>query len=322
MPRYDFEQEPDDLRSESIRKPQDSSERRDHSSVRGQGGGSGNGSSHQREHPTSRANHRDTRHESVRENEDIRDDRSKHLKLEREPAYDLTDSEVRTLTDLGTFRSVKFEDLVQFRYNNNQQAARTELNRLARNGFIRRQTRGHSRSEQFALTRLGHRTLTAHKDKDSSQTFYDGFVKWREADHDTAVYKLYQKAADDIARSGGKVTRVVLDFELKRNINRQLAKTSTLSLEEQAQRKQEIAEEHGLKVIQGRVVIPDLRLEYETADHDPARVDLEVVTGHYRARDLAAKAGAGFSMYASDSDRAHLRSAMTDPEIMQEILSL
>src|SRR5260370_26540756 len=89
----------------------------------------------------------------------------------------------------------------------------------------------------------------------------------------TAVYKLYQKAADDIARSGGRVTRVVLDFELKRSLNRQFARTAGMSPEEQARRKQEIAEEHGLKVIDGRVVIPDLRLEYETPDHEQSGVD-------------------------------------------------
>jgi len=92
--------------------------------------------------------------------------------------------------------------------------------------------------------------------------------------------------------------------------------------EEQARRKQEIAEEHGLKVVDGRVVIPDLRLEYETPDHEQSRVDLEVVTGNYRSGGLSAKARAGFRMYASAADQVRLRAAMTDPEIMQEILSL
>ena len=138
----------------------------------------------------------------------------------------------------------------------------------------------------------------------------------------TAVYKLYQKAADDIARSGGRVTRLVLDFELKRSLNRQFARTAGMSPEEQARRKQEIAEEQGLQVIDGRVVIPDLRLEYETPDHEQSRVDLEVVTGNYRSGGLSAKARAGFRMYASAADQVRLRAAMTDPEIMQEILSL
>jgi len=84
----------------------------------------------------------------------------------------------------------------------------------------------------------------------------------------------------------------------------------------------EIAEEHGLKVIDGRVVIPDLRLEYETPDHEQSRVDLEVVTGNYRSGGLSAKARAGFRMYASAADQVRLRAAMTDPEIMQEIFSL
>ena len=84
----------------------------------------------------------------------------------------------------------------------------------------------------------------------------------------------------------------------------------------------EIAEEHGLKVIDGRVVLPDLRLEYETPDHEQPRVDLEVVTGNYRSGGLSTKARAGFRMYASAADQVRLRAAMTEPEIMQEIFSL
>jgi DNA-binding PadR family transcriptional regulator len=223
---------------------------------------------------------------------------------------------------MWNWSAINFGDLVQYRYNGNQDVTRRELNRLARAGFIRRQIISRTHSEQYTLTRLGRQAVESHRDKESTQTLYHGFVKWREAEHDAAVYKLYQKAGDDIARSGGQVTRVLLDFELKRSLNRQLARTAGMSPEEQARRKQEIAEEHGLKVIDGHVVIPDLRLEYETPDHEQSRVDLEVVTGNYRSGGLSSKARAGFRLYASAADRARLRAAMTDPEIMQEIFSL
>jgi len=117
---------------------------------------------------------------------------------------------------------------------------------------------GRDRSDHFFVLGavhthpLGRQAVESHRDKEAAQTLYHGFVKWREADHDPAVYKLYQKAADDIGRSRGRVTRVVLDFELKRSLNCQFARTAGVSPEEQARRKQEIAEEHGLKVIDGR----------------------------------------------------------------------
>ena len=315
MSRYDFEHEPDDF----LNQPAPQQNQTSPSSslpAREQGEGS-NGAGDEQFNDGRQADSRESpNRDSIQERLDER------LDLERDHSLDLRDSELQTLSDLGTFRSIKFDDLAHHRYGDNAADARKELNGLARAGLIRRHVIPRTHSEVYALTRLGRQTIEDRQDRVPTQTLYDGLVKWREADHDTAVYKLYQKAADDISRSGGRVTRVVLDFELKRRLHQQLAKASTRSRDEQSRHKQEVAEELGLKVINGRVAIPDLRLEYETSDREQGRVDLEVVTGHYRNRDLAAKAAAGFAMYASDSDRARLRAAMTDPEIMQEILSL
>ena len=52
------------------------------------------------------------------------------------------------------------------------------------------------------------------------------------------------------------------------------------------------------------------------------RVDLELVTGDYHAQALASKGQTGFAMYALPADAARLRPAMSDPEIMLDILSL
>ena len=316
MSRYDFEHEPDDFLNQPVPQ-QDQTSQSSSFPARGQGDGSNGAGDEQqlndgRQNGTRESPHRDT----IQERQDER------LDLERDHSLDLSDSEVQALSDLGTFRSIKFEDLAHFRYGDQADEARTELNRLARGGLIRRHVIPRSHSEVYALTPSGRHAIEDRQGREPTQTLYDGLVKWREAEHDTTVYKLYQKAADDISRSGGRVTRVVLDFELKRRLHQQLAKASARSRDEQTRHKQEVAEELGLKVINGRVAIPDLRLEYETSDREQGRVDLEVVTGHYRNRDLAAKAAAGFAMYASDADRARLRAAMTDPEIMQEILSL
>lgn len=249
-----------------------------------------------------------------------REARSRYLDIEL--SAQLGESQIRTLTEIGTFRAVNFDDLVRYRYEGDEDAAREELNDLARLGLIRRQTITRTGAEQYALTRSGYGAVQKRRNKDSEQVLYHGFVKPKEADHDSAIYRLYERAAQDINESGGRITRVLLDFELKRSVNRQLAKASGMSPDERARRKQEIAEEHGLKVINGRIAIPDLRLEYETADREQNKVDLELVTGHYREQSLSEKAQAGFLMFASEADRAHLRAAMTDPEIMQEILSL
>ena len=75
-------------------------------------------------------------------------------------------------------------------------------------------------------------------------------------------------------------------------------------------------------MVKGKILLPDLRLEYEGPDQQLAKVDLELVTSHYHHHNLVAKAQAGFAMYAFAEDAARLRPAMQDPEIMQDILSL
>ena len=119
-----------------------------------------------------------------------------------------------------------------------------------------------------------------------------------------------------------KVQRMILDFELKQSVNRKLAKLQSLPASEQTEREREIAEENTLPIVNGKVALPDLRLEYEGPNQELDKVDLELVTGDYHAQGLAAKAQTGFAMYALPEDAARLRPAMSDPEIMLDILSL
>ncbi len=82
------------------------------------------------------------------------------------------------------------------------------------------------------------------------------------------------------------------------------------------------AEALHLTVVDGHVQIPDLRLEYETRDGDLARVDLELATEHYRADQVAAKAQAGFTIYAPASQTSRLSAALHDRGLVAQILSL
>ncbi|MGH9735388.1 MAG: hypothetical protein ACRD8A_12460 [Candidatus Acidiferrales bacterium] len=43
-------------------------------------------------------------------------------------------------------------------------------------------------------------------------------MKPKEARHDGELYRLYQKVAREIERSGGKARRVILDLELKKDV--------------------------------------------------------------------------------------------------------
>jgi hypothetical protein len=126
---------------------------------------------------------------------------------------------------------------------------------------------------------------------------------------------MYQKEAARIETAGGKGLRVELDFELKKKLNRDFATFGT-------EARQQIAARHGLRVVNGKIPVPDLRIEYETRDGDMARVDLELATEHYRPRQLAEKVRAGFSLYSSPGDADRLRHVLDQRELTAEILSL
>src|SRR5215204_698999 len=49
------------------------------------------------------------------------------------------------------------------------------------------------------------------------QTFYAGLRKPRELTHDTEVYRAYQRVDERLHGQGGRVQRVALDYELKRD---------------------------------------------------------------------------------------------------------
>src|SRR5205807_1385267 len=83
-----------------------------------------------------------------------------------------------------------------------------------------------------------------------------------------------------------------------------------------------IAERHGLKLIRRKIPVPDLRIEYQTQEHEQARVDLELATEHYRFRNLAQKVAAGFSMYARADELSNLRRVMDERELVAQIMSL
>ena len=246
----------------------------------------------------------------------------------REPArepqerYSVRDSEMQTLVDVGTFRTLTVDDLAKRRYAGNRARAQAEVRNLVREGLLRIRTSHPSKALYAALTRQGKEVLNRRRTRGDRQTYYAHFVKPRELRHDAAIYRLYQEVAARIAREGCHVRRVVLDFELKRSINPRLTKLNSLPQAERERQRQQIAEDHGLTVVDGKIPLPDLRIEYETAEREQTKVDVELATRDYHRDSLAAKARAGFSIYALREDVGHLRRAIDDPELTKDILSL
>lgn len=322
MSRYDRDDSPansptnsqDELRDSDVRRPAESTNGQAASSARSQGGGGGSSKA---------APHRpQVRPEQIRSTP--KDRRTKQLDMDRERTFSLRDSELKTLTDIGTFRVLRLDDVVAHRYNGDPVEARRDLDNLLRQGLILRRTTYPEKTVYITLSKAAHKFLQARgpRNSKSEQALYHGFVKPREARHDAAIYRLYRQESARIENSGGRVQRVVLDFELKRQVYRDLAKLRSLPAPEQAERRREIADANGLPIVNGKVALPDLRLEYEGPNQELGKVDLELVTGDYHAGSLAAKAKTGFAMYGLPEDAARLRPAMSDPGIMLEILSL
>jgi hypothetical protein len=237
---------------------------------------------------------------------------------ERDRGYRLNESEIRTIVELGKFRVIAANDLSAYAYAGNRQLAERDVHNLVRHGLVRTGTFEGPEAmprELLTLTRRGHRLLRANRLASQGQAIYYGFVKPREANHDAELYRLYQKEAARIEAKGGRNFRVILDYELKRKINREIARLGP-------EARPEIAARHGLQVVRNKIPVPDLRIEYQTREGDAARVNLELVTEHYRGRHVADKVHAGFSLYTPRGEADHLRRVLNQRELTAEILSL
>jgi hypothetical protein len=247
--------------------------------------------------------------------------------------YRLTPSELGTLRDVGRFRTVAVNDLARVRYAGQLTEMRRDFKSLRAQGLMRWRTvwTGPRREalDVLVLTKLGRELLERQASIRSeagtpagAQAVYAGFVKANEVRHDAAIYRMFQAERERIERAGGQVRRVVLDYELKRNVYAPLAKARHLSPAEYARRQAEVARQNGLVVVAGKIPLPDLRVEYVDQEGELARVDLELATGHYHAPALRAKAAAGFKFYAPADSRARLTRVLEERDITVAILSL
>ena len=261
----------------------------------------------------------------VREQRPTRDERSDSPRpyYVRDRAYLLRDSEMNSLKEIGKFRVIPVSDIAKYAYGGNRQRMEKDIRALARQSLLRDKTLEISQKKTLrvvTLTKAGHRLLKKTNQVPDNQPIYYGLVKPREVKHDADLYRLYQKEAARIERAGGHPVRVLLDYELKRNLNRDLALLGPKK--DDPDRKNHIAEKHHLQVVNGKIPVPDLRIEYETPELELRHVDLELATRDYRPRAIAEKASAGFSLYGRSEDASRLRRVLDEREITAGILTL
>jgi hypothetical protein len=261
----------------------------------------------------------------AREQNPARDERSDSPRAYyvRDRTYLLRDSEMHSLTEIAKFRVIAVSDLAKYAYDGNRARMEKDIRTLARQSLVKDNTLEISQKKTLrvvTLTKAGHRVLKNTNQVADDQPIYHGLVKPREVKHDADLYRLYQKEVARIERGGGRPVRVLLDYELKGNLNHDLALLGVDK--DDLDRKGEVAGKHGLQLVDGKIPVPDLRVEYETPELELRHVDLELATRDYRPRAMAAKASAGFSMYARSEDASRLRRVLDEREITAEILTL
>jgi hypothetical protein len=251
--------------------------------------------------------------------------------------YDLRGSEARMLATVGAFRVVAIDDLRDDRGRPTERW-HGDVEHLRSAGLIRVVApldRDGDRTTLIALTERGHQVLETHRTTghETPQSFYHGVAKPRELSHDARLYRAYLKTAERLHAQGARVTRVVLDYELKRDYQRFLQDGNRERPDSDGRptrtpdEVRQWAQEQGLPVLDGRVQFPDFRVEHEWQDGRREVEDVEVMTAHYRGAHAAAKARSGFTRFRAGGSRVGGRAnrggggRSPDPRLAEEFLS-
>jgi len=208
-------------------------------------------------------------------------------------------SECELLFETGKFRSADFEDLVTGIYAGDRNLAEADFKSLSKQGLARAMwIKAEDSSPRRIISLMRDGGLLLNKidpriDRED-QVVYAGQPRVSQLEHDSLLYRAYLRERSRLHSEGASVRRVVLDDQLKKEL---FSKQHKMRGESYNRIQERSAAELSLPLIDGRVMLPDFRLEYEEADGERSRVDVEVATGNYRQAQLAAKIQAGFRVY-------------------------
>src|SRR5437660_10014808 len=134
--------------------------------------------------------------------------------VDRNRTYQLRDSEMHALTEVGKFRVVATSDLVQFAYNGDSSRMQNDLANLSRQGLVKQTSIMYSDLSPVragTLPKQGHRALSYSRFLRPDQASYHVLKKPKEAFHDAELYHLYHQVSDEIEDRGGNAVPVKLD---------------------------------------------------------------------------------------------------------------
>jgi|CXWK01.1.fsa_nt_gi hypothetical protein len=242
----------------------------------------------------------------------------------RDRNYTLNGSETRALAAVGAFRVVDSADFKVDEHGRNGFAG--DWRHLREAGLVTQTTTTDREGAHHvvSLTRDGKDLLDAHMTTSSGgrrQVFYAGVVKPRELAHDARLYGVFREESRQIEREGGRVTRVVLDYEVKRDYQQFLNRKDRPADADVSDDRLAFAQAHDLKVVKGHLELPDLRIEYETEDGRLEYRDVELVTEHYSRGQVSGKTRAGFTCYRTGGSGGQSRTGGSpfDPRHLERL---
>ena len=240
--------------------------------------------------------------------------------------YNWGELERAVMVEVGRFRTMDEADIQRAFYGGVERPFREDLRHLAAQGLIERRSiavgKHRDTRHVLVLSKTGKRLVRRQGDVERAQAIYSGFVKPAEASHDASIYQMYEAEAREIEGRGATIRRVVLDFELKKKIYAELNKAGDYGELSYARRQEELAQLYELPIVDGKLALPDLRIEYETAEGDRAHIDLELATEHYRPGHMSVKTRAGFKLYGVNTTSHGHRAGWEGRELTADVLSL
>lgn len=264
----------------------------------------------------------------------------RELIRDRDREYTLRGSESRTLSLVGVFRVIPARDL-QDHDGKPCDPRKGDLRHLREQGLIRTVPVPGHRHGVVVLTERGRDLLESHRkersgsrdredrdrggsEDDWRQRFYAELKKPREVEHDSQIYRAYEREADRLQERGAHVERIALDYELKRDYQQFLQERNRGRADSDGRPDRDDSEiedwvrEHDLPYSDGHVQFPDARIEYVDVDGRLDHLDIEVVTLHYRGAHGAAASRSGFSTFRGSSARTG--AAPFDPDYAEELI--
>ena len=231
----------------------------------------------------------------------------------RRPKQDITERMTAAVADVGHYRVVALADLVKERFGGNPFSARKAVDKMKAAGLVTERTLQGPKGGKYRVlspTAAGAgraRTQGGDWGMDPQQRVWDSpGSKSRDMAHDVAIYRAARLEQAHFEERGARLRRVRTDAELKSEINsRSEAARAGRGRASADRARLKAAEALHLPVQDGKVQYPDAQLEYLEPDGlTRGHVNIEVVSGNYRAADIAAKAAAGFQMHGNGSPRA------------------